>query len=98
VMVGREVYHNPYLLSEVDHQLFADHSDLESRQAVIHRLVPYIEQQMSQGVRLNSISRHLLGLFHGVEGARAWRRHISENATRLGADAEVLLAAMAFTL
>lgn len=98
VMVGREVYHNPYLLSEVDHQLFADHSDLESRQAVIHRLVPYIEQQMSQGVRLNSISRHLLGLFHGVEGARAWRRHISENATRLGANAEVLLAAMAFTL
>jgi tRNA-dihydrouridine synthase A len=98
VMVGREVYHNPYLLSQVDHLLFGGHTGAQSRQAVIQGLIPYIEQQMGQGVRLNSISRHLLGLFHGVDGARAWRRHISENATKFGADAGVLLAAMEFTL
>ena len=98
VMLGREVYHNPYVLAEVDRTLFGSNHSVESRQTVIRAMVPYIERQMQQGVRLNSISRHLLGLFHGVDGARAWRRHISEHATKPGADAGVLLDAMAFTL
>lgn len=98
VMLGREVYHNPYILADVDPVLFGDEIRVTSRREVIHEMLPYIERQMIQGVRLNSISRHLLGLFHGVEGARGWRRHISENATKPGVDAGVILDAMAFTL
>jgi tRNA-dihydrouridine synthase A len=97
VMVGREAYHNPYLLAEVDQQLFGDARPKASRQQIILQMMPYIEREMRQGVRLNSISRHLLGMFHGVDGARAWRRHISENATKPGADMQVILDAMAFT-
>lgn len=98
VMLGREIYHNPYLLSQVDSQLFGDDDPIRSRQEVIQALIPYVQRQLQQGVRLNSIARHLLGLFHGVDGARAWRRHISENANRAGADEQVLLRALEFTV
>ncbi len=98
VMVGREAYHNPYLLADVDRRLFGDERPILSRQDVVRMLVPYIERQLAQGARFNSISRHVLGLFHGVGGARAWRRHISENATKPGADARVILDALEFTL
>ncbi|MDD2761372.1 MAG: tRNA dihydrouridine(20/20a) synthase DusA, partial [Methylomonas sp.] len=94
VMLGREIYHNPYLLSKVDSRLFGDEYPIKSRREVIMALIPYVQRQLRQGVRFNSISRHLLGLFHGVDGARAWRRHISENATKPGADEEVLLRAL----
>ena len=97
VMLGREAYHNPYLLAEVDALLFNDPQPLKSRRDVILALLPYVEMQLRQGVRLHSISRHLLGLFHGVDGARAWRRHLSENASKPGADAQVLLDALEFT-
>ncbi|MDD2739178.1 MAG: tRNA dihydrouridine(20/20a) synthase DusA [Methylomonas lenta] len=98
VMLGREIYHNPYLLSEVDHRLFGDHFPLKTRQELILALIPYVQQQLQQGVRLNTMARHLLGLFHGVDGARAWRRHISENANKQGADEHVLLRALEFTV
>lgn len=97
VMLGREIYHNPYLLSTVDRELFGGEHPIKSRQEVILAMIPYVRQQLQQGVRLNSISRHILGLFHGQNGARAWRRHISENATKPGADAQVLLRALEFT-
>ena len=97
VMLGREAYHNPYLLAEVDALLFNDPQPPKSRRDVILALLPYVEIQLRQGVRLHSISRHLLGLFHGVDGARAWRRHLSENASKPGADAQVLLDALEFT-
>lgn len=98
VMLGREVYHNPYLLSDVDSRLLGEGSQQQTRQEVILALVPYVQQQLRQGVRLNAIARHLLGLFHGVEGARAWRRHLSENANKPGADEQVLLRALEFTV
>ncbi|MBS4052539.1 MAG: tRNA dihydrouridine(20/20a) synthase DusA [Methylomonas sp.] len=98
VMLGREVYHNPYLLSEVDSRLYGDSRPLKTRQDAILALLPYIRQQLQQGVRLHDIARHLLGLFHGVAGARAWRRHISENANKPGADEDVLLRALEFTV
>lgn len=98
VMLGREVYHNPFLLAEVDQRLFNQASQPISRQSIVLALLPYIEDQLQQGVRLNSITRHLLGLFHGVDGARAWRRHLSENANRPGADQQVLLTALEFTV
>lgn len=98
VMLGREVYHNPYLLTEVDSVLFDQPELAISRQQVVMAMLPYVGRQLQQGVRLNSITRHMLGLFHGVDGARAWRRHLSENATRPGADERVLLAALEFTV
>lgn len=97
VMLGREVYHNPYLLAEVDRRIFDDDHPLRSRQEIVMAMLPYIEQQLQLGIRLHSITRHLLGLFHGVDGARAWRRHLSENATRHGADSQVILDALEFT-
>ena len=98
VMLGREVYHNPYLLSEVDSGLFGDFVPLQTRQDVVLALIPYVRQQLQQGVRLNTMARHLLGMFHGVKGARAWRRHISENANKQDADEQVLLRALEFTV
>lgn len=98
VMLGREVYHNPYLLAEVDRRLFNDEHPIQSRQETVLAMLPYIEQQLQQGVRLHCIARHMLGLFHGVDGARAWRRHLSENATRFGAGSQVILDALEFTV
>jgi len=98
VMLGREVYHNPYVLSSVDSRLYDDDYPAKSRQEVVLALIPYVQRQLRQGVRLNSISRHILGLFHGEKGARAWRRHISENATKPGADEQVLLRALEFAV
>jgi tRNA-dihydrouridine synthase A len=99
VMVGREAYQNPYLLAEVDQRLFGATYPPVSRQQVIESLIPYIQQQLvaNNGVRLNSISRHILGLFHGEYGARLWRRHLSENACRAGATEQVVLDALRFT-
>lgn len=97
VMLGREIYHNPYILADVDSRLFADNVDTVSRQEVVELLIPYIQTQLKAGVRLNSISRHVLGLFHGVPGARAWRRYISEHAHKPGADENVILQALRFT-
>ncbi len=94
VMVGREAYHNPYLLAEVDVQLFAMSGPIKTRHEVIMELIPYIQQHLLQGGRLHSITRHILGLFHGVPGARAWRRTLSENATKKGADETVVLEAL----
>ncbi len=98
VMLGREIYHNPYLLAEVDRTIFSADHPIQSRQEVVLAMLPYIEQQLQQGERLHSITRHLLGLFHGVDGARAWRRHLSENASKRGADQQVLLDALEFTV
>ncbi|TCV85682.1 MULTISPECIES: tRNA dihydrouridine(20/20a) synthase DusA [Methylomonas] len=98
VMLGREVYHNPYLLADVDRQLFNDEHPIKSRQETVLALLPYIDEQLQQGVRLHCIARHILGLFHGVDGARAWRRHLSENATRFGAGSQVILDALEFTV
>jgi len=97
VMVGREAYQNPYLLAEVDSRIFNAVVAPRSRHEIIELLLPYIEEQLSNGIRLNSVTRHILGLFHGEPGARAWRRHLSENATSPDAGIKVVRDAMAFT-
>jgi len=94
VMVGREAYQNPYLLAEVDGRLFGDRHPVPSRHEVVEAMVPYIEQELARGNQLSHVTRHMLGLFQGLPGARAWRRHLSENACRPGADCSVLLAAL----
>lgn len=95
VMIGREAYYNPYLLADVDRRFGADARPAPSRHEIVRRLLPYIERQLGQGVRLPQISRHILGLFHEVPGARAWRRSLSEQAHRPGAGVEVVERALA---
>jgi tRNA-dihydrouridine synthase A len=94
VMVGREAYTNPYLLAQVDAALFGDNKVLVSREQILLQFLPYIEQQLAQGVALHHMTRHILGLFQGVPGARKFRRHLSENAWRKGAGIEVVETAL----
>ncbi|TGD76261.1 tRNA dihydrouridine(20/20a) synthase DusA [Mangrovimicrobium sediminis] len=90
VMIGREAYQNPWMLADVDARLFGEANPVDSRDQVIERLLPYVEKQLAQGSKLNHISRHILGLFQGVPGARKFRRHLSENAWRSDAGLHVL--------
>lgn len=94
VMIGREAYHNPYFLAEIDQHLFNTTTPLPSRYEIIQRMLPYIDQQLSQGVKLNHISRHILGLFNGLTGAKAFRRYISEHAHKNNADIKVIIQAL----
>jgi len=93
VMIGREAYQNPWMLAQADRLIFGDPAPTPSRLEVLERFLPYVEQGLAVGVPLNAMTRHILGLFQGQPGARAWRRHLSENAHRPGAGLEVLLAA-----
>ncbi len=95
VMVGREAYQSPYLLADIDNQLFAEDKVKLSRYAVVESMFPYIEKELSKGTYLNHISRHMLGLFQNMPGAKQWRRYISENAHKSGAGIEVLQSALA---
>jgi tRNA-dihydrouridine synthase A len=95
VMLGRAAYQTPYILADVDQQMFGAEGPKISRAEVIAALLPYTERHLARGGRLNNIVRHILGLYHGEPGARAFRRHLSENATRPGADLRVLQDAVA---
>jgi tRNA-dihydrouridine synthase A len=94
VALGRAAYQNPYLLAEVDGRIFGAATAPPSRRAAIEALIPYAERHLEAGGRLNNIARHVLGLYHGRPRARAFRRHIAEQAPRAGAGAEVLIEAM----
>ena len=93
VMIGRQAYHDPYFLATLEQHLDPDWSP-PSRYEVVAQMIPYIEKQLARDERLGRITRHMLGLFTGQPGARAWRRYISENAFKDGAGPEVLLAAL----
>ena len=95
VMLGRATYQTPYLLAAVDGTLFGDAAPLPSRADLVRAMLPYIAEQIGQGVRLHAITRHMLGLYHGQPGARAWRRYISERSYLPGADGGLLEAALA---
>ncbi len=93
VMIGREAYQNPWMLARADRLIFGGPAPIPSRLEVLERFLPYVERGLAAGVRLNAMTRHILGLFQGQPGARAWRRHLSENAHRTDAGLEVLRAA-----
>jgi tRNA-dihydrouridine synthase A len=93
VMLGRAAYADPYLLVEVDGALFGSNERPPSRLEVLDAFVPYAEAELSGGARLNQMTRHILGLFHGQSRARSFRRHLAENAHLDGAGIEVLEAA-----
>ncbi|WP_117236199.1 tRNA dihydrouridine(20/20a) synthase DusA [Vibrio maerlii] len=94
VMIGREAYHNPYILAQVDQQIFDKQTPVLSRHEAVELMYPYIEREMAKGANLGHITRHMLGLFHAQPGGRQWRRHISENAHKKGAGIEVVEAAL----
>ena len=85
VMIGRAAYHTPYLLAEIEKEIF-NNEDIPSRQEVIENLIPYIREEIKKGTRLNQIMRHTLGLFHGQTGASYWKRYLSENMCVRDAD------------
>jgi len=92
-MLGRAAYADPYLLAEVDSALFGANETPPSRLEVLDRFLPYVEGELARGARLNQMTRHILGLFHGQPRARAFRRYLAENAHLDGAGIEVLEAA-----
>jgi len=95
VALGRAAYQNPWLLAEVDRLLFGEEAAPASRGAVLEALIPYVERHLRGGGRLASVTRHVLGLYHGRPRARAFRRHLSELAPRPGAGIGVLGEAIA---
>ena len=86
VMLGRVAYHDPYSLHRLDRMLFAPEVPLQSRADLLRGMRPYVEAQLANGVALKHMVRHILGLFHGEPGGRAFRKVLSEGAHRPGAD------------
>jgi tRNA-dihydrouridine synthase A len=95
VMLGRAAYQEPWRLLSVDPDLFGEQAVHRGMKDVFEAMMPYIERQLAQGMRLHSITRHFVGAFHGVRGARAFRRHLSIHGVKPGAGIEVLREAMA---
>ena len=79
VMIGRMAYNNPYLLARIDNALFSHPSMPESRRSILGKYLQYMDHELSRGTRFSHMARHLLSLFQGVAGARAYRRYLSEN-------------------
>jgi len=96
VMMGRAAYQNLSLLADVDQRIFGSEEPSTDIASAIDAFMPYVECELAKGVRLNSLARHLIGLFQGVPGARAWRRYLAENAPRAGAGANVIREAATF--
>lgn len=92
VMIGREAYHNPYFLAELDRELHG--VEPPTREAVMTAFMDYVEARLAEGLRLTAMTRHVLGLYLGRPGARRWRRQLSEGACARGAGLEVIRAAM----
>lgn len=95
VMVGREAYHNPWLMADWDATFYGDDSTAVSRQQVVDAMLPYIRARLAEGHKLRNIARHILGLFQGMPGARQWRRMLSDAKLLDGADEGLLLQALA---
>lgn len=94
VMLGRAAYHTPWLLAECQQQLHGGRAPA-TREDVVKSMSDYLEKQLQQGVAAKHVSRHMLGLFHGLPGARAWRRYLSENAHLDDGNAALLRQALA---
>jgi len=96
VMLGRAVYHDPWLLSEVDRRFYGDDHEVVSAREIVEQMYPYIEELIRNGGQLKYVTRHMLGMFHGRPGAKLWRRTLSEKAYREGAGIEVVEEALSY--
>jgi tRNA-dihydrouridine synthase A len=97
VMIGREAYHNPYMLARADAVVFGDQHPIPDRAALMEQLAPYVERELRAGTRFVHMGRHLMGLYQGVPGARAWRRALSTACQSDDASARALLDAIPAT-
>ncbi|HML12191.1 MAG TPA: tRNA dihydrouridine(20/20a) synthase DusA [Xanthobacteraceae bacterium] len=95
-MLGRAAYREPWRLLAVDPLLFGAPAPAPSPRAALELLMPYVERELARGIRLHAVTRHVLGLFNGMPGARAFRRHLATYATKPGAGGEVIADALAF--
>ena len=95
VMLGRAAYQTPWLLAAVDRELYGESDSGLTRAEAVEAMLPYIRRHIAAGGRLSNVTRHMLGLYHAAPRARLFRRHLAENATRVGAGADVLEAACA---
>ena len=103
VMLGREAYHNPYLMASFDARYYGDDATPKSRAEVLHAMIPYIRAQLAQhgksvqggGLKLNSITRHMLGLMAGLPNARGFRQILSDSKKLAAGDPDLLLQALA---
>ncbi len=95
VMVGRAAYQDPALLLDVDPVLFGEPAPVADALAALEAFTPYIERRLAEGVPLHAMTRHMLGLFNGRRGARAWRQHLATEAVKPGAGLATLHAALA---
>ena len=85
VMLGRSIYHSPYILADIEKEIF-NNNNILSREEIIENLVPYVKDEIKKGTRMNQIMRHTLGLFHGQTGSSFWKRYLSENMCVRDAD------------
>lgn len=96
-MIGREAYSNPYWLAEIEKKFFSfDINEINHRDSVIEKFIPYVEQQLKNNIKLSNMTRHILGLYQGQKGARMWRRHLSENAHRQNAGVDIINEALEY--
>ncbi len=85
VMIGRFAYHSPYILADIEKEIF-NNNEVASRKEIIEKLIPYVKKEVKKGTRLNQIMRHTIGLFHGQTGSNFWKRYLSENMCVRNAD------------
>jgi tRNA-dihydrouridine synthase A len=95
-MLGRAAYREPWRLLAVDPLLFGAPAPAPSPRAALEGLMPYVARELARGTRLHAVTRHVLGLFNGMPGARAFRRHLATHATKPGAGVEAIADALAF--
>ena len=93
-MLGRAAYQEPWRLLSVDSDIFGEAAPHATMKDAFEAMVPYIEAQLARGTRLHAITRHFVGAFHAVPGARAFRRHLATQATKPGANAATFVAAL----
>ena len=94
-MLGRAAYHDPAILGQVDRLVFGEDAEDVGAFEAVERYLPYIQRQLARGVHLAAMTRHMLGLFHGMPGARAWRRILTVEGVKPGAGVEVIGAGLA---
>ncbi|MEO1373841.1 MAG: tRNA dihydrouridine(20/20a) synthase DusA [Cyanobacteria bacterium J06635_10] len=95
VMIGRAAYDNPYLFATVDKEFYTEEATFVNRREVVENMYDYIDKWAAKGLKLNKITRHMLQLFAGIPGSRAWKQHITENSCRFGVGSEVVREALA---
>lgn len=95
VMMGRMAYERPYVLADVDQRIFGSIEPVKTPHEIVEAFLPYLSAKLEEGVPLNAMTRHILGIFQGLPGARAWRRHLSENAYKKDSGLQVVRDAMA---